>query len=349
VGGNPFHHNTNLNRFLRAWQQPDTVITHEPWWNPPAKTADIVLPATTTMERNDILAADQQRHYVAMYQVIEPVAQSRNDFDIFVELADRLGFKEAYTEDRDEMAWLRHMYDGALLKARERGFCPPEFDEFWSTGYYEFPHEPAEDKLPLAAFIADPLGSPLKTPSGRIEIFSAAIERYAYPDCPPHPSWLEPFEWLGAATTQRYPLHLLTNQPASRLHSQLDAGTLSRASKAGDRERLFLNTQDAERRGIRTGAVVRVFNDRGAFLASAFLSNDLLEGVTQIATGAWYDPEVPGTPSLDKHGNPNVVTTDKGTSRLAQSSAAQSALVEVELCLDPPPVTAFDPPDIVRR
>jgi biotin/methionine sulfoxide reductase len=92
---------------------------------------------------------------------------------------------------------------------------------------------------------------------------------------------------------------------------------------------------------------VRVFNERGAFLAAVRIagSDTLLPGVAQIATGAWYDPETPGEPgSTDKHGNPNVVTLDKGTSRLSQGSAAQTCLVEVERCENPPPVTAFDLP-----
>jgi biotin/methionine sulfoxide reductase len=62
--------------------------------------------------------------------------------------------------------------------------------------------------------------------------------------------------------------------------------------------------------------VVRVFNDRGAFISAIKVSDALRRGVAQIATGAWYDPLTPGKPSLEKHGNPNVVTLDKGTSKL---------------------------------
>jgi biotin/methionine sulfoxide reductase len=107
-----------------------------------------------------------------------------------------------------------------------------------------------------------------------------------------------------------------------------------------------INPEDAARRGIRDGDVVRVFNDRGAILAGAVLREDLRPGVIQISTGAWYDPQEPGVVgSLDKHGNPNVLTLDKGTSRLAQGSSAQSTLVEVERYIgEPPEVTAFKPP-----
>jgi biotin/methionine sulfoxide reductase len=346
AGGNPFHHNTNLNRFVRAWQQPDTVIVHEPWWAPPAKYADIVLPATTTLERNDIQASELSRFYIAMRQVVPPFASSRNDMDIFAELADRLGFGEAYTEGRDEMGWLAHMYDGARNRARELGYSLPGFDEFWQSGSYEFP-APVECASFLGAFRRDPELNRLSTPSGKIEIFSAAIERFDYDDCPPHPRWLEPAEWLGSKTAARFPLHLLSNQPSVRLHSQLDPSRLSIASKISGREPLRMSAADAKDRGLGSGDTVRVFNDRGSFIAAVQVVDHLTPGVIQIATGAWYDPAQPGLPaSLEKHGNPNVVTDDKGTSRLGQSSAAQTVLVEVERISTPPELTAFDRPAI---
>lgn len=107
-----------------------------------------------------------------------------------------------------------------------------------------------------------------------------------------------------------------------------------------------MNPADAAERGVGDGDVVRVFNDRGAILAGAVLTENLRPGVIQISTGAWYDPVEPGViGSLDKHGNPNVLTLDKGTSRLAQGPSAQTTLVEVEkFDGEPPPISAFDSP-----
>ncbi len=344
VGGNPFHHNMNLNRFVRAWRRPELVVVHEPWWNPPAKYADIVLPATTTMERNDILATELQRHYIAMRKVIDPVGGARNDMDVFAELAQRLGFGEAYTEGRDEMAWLRHMYGEARERAHAVGYAPPGFDDFWAAGSYEFPML-QEPKLFLSNFRADPVANRLPTPSGKIEIYSARIAGYGYDDCPPHPRWIEPSEWLGSERTRRFPLHLLSNQPHARLHSQLDAGAVSRNGKFHGREPVVMHPSDAAARAIGEGDVVKVFNDRGAFLATARLSTDLLPGVIQVATGAWFDPDDPGADQpLEKHGNPNVVTLDKGCSRLAQAPMAQTVLVDVSRCAQAPAVTAFELP-----
>jgi biotin/methionine sulfoxide reductase len=135
----------------------------------------------------------------------------------------------------------------------------------------------------------------------------------------------------------------VSNQPRLRLHSQYDNGSASRAAKVAGREAMWLNPADAAARGIAAGDVVRVFNDRGACLAGAVITDSIAPGCVQLPTGAWYDPAEPG--GLDRHGNPNVLTLDKGTSGLAQGPVAHTALVQVERFNgEPPAMRAFDPP-----
>jgi biotin/methionine sulfoxide reductase len=350
AGGNPFHHHQDLNRMLRAWQKPATVVVHEPHWNALARHADVVLPATTPLERNDIAATTLDSFIVAMHQAIPPVGAARHDHDIFKGLADRLGFADAFTEGRGEMEWLRHLYDRSRQDAARQGLELPPFDEFWQEGLIELP-APARATILFEDFRADPAAHPLVTPSGRIEIFSEAIASFGYDDCPPHPAWLEPAEWLGSPAAERHPLHLISNQPRTRLHSQLDHGLTSIQGKVAGREPVVLHPDDAAARGIEAGDVVRVFNDRGACLAGAAISDAVQPGVAVLPTGAWYDPAEPGVPgTLEVHGNPNVLTADKGTSRLGQGPSAHSCLVEIErFAGTPPAVRVFDPPPIVRR
>ena len=349
-GGNPFHHHQDLNRLIEAWRRPETIVVHEPWWTATARRADIVLPATTPLERNDIGASSRDRFLLVMETAIEPVGDARSDHDIFAGLARRLGFADAFTEGRSEMEWLRHLYDVAHQQAARQRIDMPDFDTFWRDGHVEVP-EPAAHHVLLEAFRRDPDAHPLKTPSGRIEICSETIEGFGYDDCPAHPVWMEPGEWLGSETAARYPLHLLSNQPATRLHGQLDDGRVSRASKVNGREPVRMHPDDAAARGIGDGDTVRVHNDRGALLAGAVISRAIRPGVIQLATGGAYDPLEPGTAgSLEKHGNPNVLTLDKGTSRLAQGPTAHSTLVEVERYDgEVPDVTAFTPPDLIER
>jgi biotin/methionine sulfoxide reductase len=350
AGGNPFHHHQDLNRFQRAWARAETVIVHEPWWNAVARRADIVLPATTTLERDDIGSAARDRFILAMKQAIPPQGQARDDYAIFADIADALGERPRFTEQRDVPAWLRAIYGRAKRAAVLKDVTLPEFDEFWATGHVEVP-APDADFVPMAAFVRDPAAHALNTPSGRIEIGSESIAGFGYDDCPGHPVWRAPREYLGAPLAARFPLHLLSVQPETRLHGQLDQGRVAAASKIAGREPIVLHADDAAARGIAEGDIVRVFNDRGACLAGVRLTRECLRGVAMLATGAWLDPLDTGDPdSLCVHGNPNVLTQDVGTSRLAQGPSAQSCLVEVERWEAPlPPVTVHSPPRIAAR
>ena len=344
AGGNPFHHHQDLNRLRQAWQKPETIIVHESWWTPTARHADIVLPATTTLERNDVGGSSRDNFIIAMHCAIEPVGEARSDFDIYLALADRLGYGASFGEQRSEMDWCRLIYERVRTGAARKNVALPAFDDFWREGFAELP-PPDEDFVLFDDFRRAPEIHALKTPSGRIEITSKTIADFGYDDCLPHPAWIEPGEWLGGDGASRWPLHLITHQPADRLHSQMDPGSVSRSHKVAGRERIRLNPEDAKRRGIKSGDIVRVFNARGACLAAAAVDDGIMPHVVVMATGAWFDPApVSGEP--EQHGNPNVLTRDIGTSRLTQGSSALSALVEVERWNGAlTPIRAWTPPE----
>ena len=325
AGGNPFHHHQDLNRLTRAWHKPATVVVHESWWTPTARRADIVLPATTPLERDDIGGSSRDPFIFAMQRAIAPVGRSRDDFDIFRELAARGGHEPAFTEGRDTDAWLRELWRRLRAGAGEGGVTLPAYEEFIARGWIELP-PPARDYVLFEAFRADPLAHPLRTPSGRIELVSRAIGGFAYADCPAHPAWLPPAEWLGAVAAKQFPLHLVTIQPPDRLHSQMDPGPISQAGKVAGRERISISPQDAAPRGLTSGDLVRVFNERGACLAGVALDAGLMPGVVVMATGAWFDP---APDDLERGGNPNVLSLDIGTSPLTQGPSALSVLVQV--------------------
>jgi biotin/methionine sulfoxide reductase len=333
AGGNPFHHHQDLNRLRQAFQRPETIIVNEPWWTATAKHADIVLPATTTLEREDIGSSSRDRFVIAMHRAIDPVGEARDDYDIFAGLSRRFGVEAAFTEGRSKADWLRFLYEKTRSAVLERNLPMPDFDTFWAKGWAEIP-EPQDDFVLFADFRADPDKHRLNTPSGRIELYSETIAGFAYDDCPGHPAWLEPAEWLGSKAAERYPLHLISNQPRSRLHSQLEMAPASLADKVGGREALWIHPEDAKRRAIVAGQAVRVFNDRGACLAGAVVTEKVRPGVVQLAAGAWFEP-VEGDDQLENRGNPNVLTYDRGTSRLGQGCAALTALVDVEPVAEP--------------
>ena len=345
AGGNPFHHHQDINRLRRAFAGVDTLVVHEIAWTATARHADIVLPCTMTLEREDIGSAPTDPLMVAMQKVAEPFGEARDDYTIFTGLAERMNCAEAFTEGRTANQWLRHLYSMTQDGLAARGHDAPDFDTFWARGELMLPQLP-HDGGTIRAFRNDPVGQPLPTPSGRIEISSPTIASFNYQDCPGHPAWLPPVDVVDDIN----PLHLVANQPASRLHSQFDFGGHSAAEKRRGREVARMHPVDAQARGIADGDIIRLFNARGACLAAVIVTEDIRAGVVQLPTGAWYDPQDPEDDfALCVHGNPNVLTRDVGTSSLAQGCCGQLTTIQVERFNgNLPPIQAFEPPVAVK-
>jgi len=346
AGGNPFHHHQDLKRLSAAFQQLETFVVHDAVWTATARHADFVLPATMTLERNDIGGSPTEPLIIAMRAVAPPHAQARNDFDIFSDLAQRMGVQEPFTENRSERQWLEDIYEKARSRLESLGAEAPDFDTFWERGYVRTPEAPDTGGA-VGAFRRDPAGHPLPTPSGKIQISSSAVQGFRYADCPGHPTWLPP----TFGPSERYPLWLIANQPTDKLHSQMDFGTYSQSKKRKGRAVCTMHPQAAAARGIKEDDCVRLFNDIGACLAIVRFSADMLPDIVQLPTGAWYNPTVDDQGRhLCAHGNPNVLTPDVGTSSLAQGCAGQLAAVQVERYTGSlPPITCFDPPRCVDR
>ena len=177
---------------------------------------------------------------------------------------------------------------------------------------------------PFQEFRENPDKKPLKTPSGKVEIFSETIDSFGYDDCLGHPSWLAPDEWLGAAADPSL-LHLVSPQPGDKLHSQMESA-LADVPDARPMP-VTIHPADAASRGIRDKELVQLFNGRGKCIARADISDTIRPGVVALQTGAWYQLNGDDT---DVHGNPNVLTRDQGTSKLGQGTSAHTALVAIK-------------------
>ena len=351
-GGNPFHHHQDINRLRQAFSRPDTIIVNEPFWTATARHADIVFPSTIPLEREDYACGTADLYACPMHQALEPHADSRDDYEIFTGLSDRLGFKAAFTENRCAREWVEVLWQKSIDRAAALGIHLPEFKEFWQSDIFRINREEVTPlEFSFEKFRRDPDGEALDTPSGKIEIFSVPIDSFQLKNCSGHPQWFDKTEFLGSERSKRFPLALNSNQPVTRLHSQYDFGRTSRNAKVSDRECARINPVDAGTRHIKNGDTIRIFNDRGATLASAVITDAVRQGVIVLPTGAWYDPLDPTDPqSMDTHGNPNVLTRDVGSSALAQGTSAHSTLVEVERFRGTlPPVKAFMQPPTIDR
>jgi biotin/methionine sulfoxide reductase len=348
AGGNPFHHHQDLHRLETAWTKPETVIVNELFWTATARRADIVFPVTSPLERVDLMMNRRDPELIFMEKLMEPFGASRDDHDVFCGLAERLGTLAAFTGGLSNEEWLRELWRQASLVAERNGFGLPDFDEFRQMGRFACPR-PSQTRILFGDFVADPAARPLRTKSGKIEITCATIGSFNLDDCPGHPTWIEPAEWLGAANAADM-LHLVSGQPLTRLHSQLDNGTESRATKIGGREPVYLHPQTARARGIEPGDVVLLENSRGKVLAGAALTEDVRPDVAWMATGAWFDPQVVDGMAIDAHGNPNGLTLDKGCSGLSQGNIAHTTLVRIRRWNGATPeIAAHRAPPIERR
>ncbi|MGR5249587.1 trimethylamine-N-oxide reductase TorA [Vibrio aestuarianus] len=345
-GNNPWHHHQDRNRMKKAFRKLQTVVTVDFAWTATCRFSDIVLPACTQFERNDIdvYGSYSGKGLIAMHRLVDPLFQSRTDFEIFTELTRRFGRHEEFTRGMDEMEWVRSLYEDCK-KANAGKFELPEFDAFWEQSVLDF----GEGKpwVRHADFRKDPEINALGTPSGFIEITSRKIGRYGYEHCQDHPMWFEKTERShGGPGSEKHPYWLQSCHPDKRLHSQMCESEEYRATYAVQgREPVYINPIDAKEKGIKDGDLVRVYNDRGQLLAGAVLSDSYPRGIIRIEEGAWYGPLSEKDGAICTYGDPNTLTLDVGSSELAQATSANTCIVDFEKFTGKvPPVTSFGGP-----
>lgn len=341
AGGNPFHHHQDLRRLHTAFQRPETIIVNELNWTATARHADIVLPVAAAQERTDFGGGKSDNALVPMPASSAPVGEARVEFDIFADLAGRMGDAETFTEGLSTDMWLKRIWSETQQAADAAGESLPDWEGFIQGDIVEL-HDPSPDQVFMSEFRKDPEANPLQTPSGRIELYSQRIASFGLDDCPGHATWFAPRDVVAGL----HPLYLLSGQPATRLHSQLDNGDFSRSYKVQGREPILIHPEDAAERGIAEGDVVELFNERGRCLAGARITDDIRKGCVFLWTGAWYDPDFSAPQERDRHGNPNALTHDLRTSSLTQSPASHSAMVEIQRFDETvPPITVHEPPE----
>lgn len=332
ASGNPFAHQPSTNQLLEAWKIPETVVVTDTCWTATARHADIVLPAATQFEHNDItnIGTYSNDGIVAMQQAIEPQYESKPDYWIFSKLAKRMGCGDQFTEGRSEMDWIKFIYEQSRKFGAQMGVKLPSFENFWKKGYFLYDVRPQErDYVAFANFRKDPKRNSLGTESGLIQIYSPKIASYGYKSCLGHPSYLEPTEGLNTPN-KKYPLAYMACKSRYRMHSQLDGTSSHDFASILKREPIWINPENAKSLGIEDGDIVLVKNDRGALLAGAYVTDRIRKDTVVVHHGAWYEPvKMTDGTLLDIHGNSNTLTMDIPTSDLACGNVASSGLVSV--------------------
>ncbi len=282
----------------------DTVMTDS------ARYADILLPEALPCERLSLCApgdAEFAEGATLGGPAQEPPGECRCSYDVNAEIARRMGVGEAFTCGRTQDEWTREVYE------RGRALNPgmPGWDEMRSRGVWRSGLRP---NVGMADFVADPEGHPLRTPSGRIEVYSQRLAELAGTlelDDPadrvwPIPAFEPGYEGYGSVT-EEFPLYLSGFHDMARAHSSFGA---VEALRAAFPHRLWINPLDAGPRGISDGDLVGVRSPAGEIRVRAWVTGRVVPGCLALPQGAWHDADMgPGGDRVDHGGCINTLTT----------------------------------------
>ncbi len=358
---------SETNDWIRMYKSPklECVVSQSVWWDPETKYADVILPACTSFEREDISEASNPGGYsnhgftggnyrIVLYQhkCIEPVGESRSDYDIFADLAERLGRGEDYTEGKSVEDWIRRFYDiSDMTKVMA-------FEEFKERGYYIVPVP--EDKKSTPAFrwfyedracdTPDTL-NPLKgtdkahlldTPTGKLEFEAESLKANTPYDNERAPVARYQHSWEGHKSPlfKKYSLHLISPHPRYGYHTHYDAHSdwLSeipehRVLKEDGNYYLTvrIHPETAKAKGIKDGDIVDMYNDRGDVLGVAKLTERVKPAtIHAYCSSGRYFPIIPGEPSADKGGCVNILTSKRTQSKYVPGFAPNSTLIDIK-------------------
>ena len=307
VASNYVVQGSDVNKNIRAFKALDFAVCHDIFLTHTARYCDVVFPATTYLERNDIVVPNTGNYLLFSNKAVEPQGEARNDYDIFCGLADRLGFGQEFSEGRDQEAWLQHFLEESDV---------PDPEAFRREGIY---FAPDQMRAGLSDFIADPAANPLDTPSGKVEISSQAYAREtgfsAFPLYRPI---------IGE---DGYPLTLITPKSKYRIHSQ---GSNVEWIRAREQQTLWMHPLDAAERGISDAEKVLVYNPRGKMRIDVLVTDEIMPGVVCLYEGIWPEFDEEG---VDTAGSANVLSSTQGTLP-SKGSTTHTIFVQVEAVVD---------------
>jgi trimethylamine-N-oxide reductase (cytochrome c) len=332
---------SNQNAVAYRHESIETFIVQHPWMENDCLFADLLLPVNTKFEENDIGTDTIGFQYDTIFlekKCIEPVGESKTDYEIVVEIADRLGVKEQYTQGKSEADLIKEGW-------KKSGVADLiSWEEFDEKQYFPSPTDPDWEKWPagLYEFYKDPVKYPIQTPTGKLEIEATGLAKH-FPDDkerPPIPKWIEKCDWhderLGGERSKKYTLLCMSNHPKWRIHAQLDdcnwfheIPTCKIIGPDGYHyEPLWIHPGDAKARGIKQDDIVIGYNERGRVLFGARVTERIMPGVVYVDHGARYDPIVVG--ELDRGGAINTICPHMTTSKNCAGMVTNGFLVEVE-------------------
>nr|WP_122094761.1 dimethylsulfoxide reductase subunit A [Rahnella sp. Larv3_ips] len=330
AGNSLINQHSEINRthdILQDDKQCEMIVVIDNHMTASARYADIILPDCTASEQMDFCldaSSGNMAYVIFADQVIKPRFECKNIYEMTSELAKRMGVEQKFTEGRTQEEWMRHLYQQSVQAIP----ALPDFDTFRQQGIFK-QRDPEQHHVAYKSFREDPLANPLETPSGKIEIYSAALADIAAKwqlekedIIDPLPVYAAGFENYDDPLASRYPLQLTGFHFKGRVHSTY--GNVD-VLKAACRQEMWINPMDAAQRGITNGDMIRIFNDRGEVQIAAKVTPRMMPGVVALGEGAWYTPD---SKRIDRAGSINVLTSQR-PSPLAKGNPSHTNLVQV--------------------
>lgn len=357
---------TDTSKWPRMYQSEklEFVVNQDCWWSAETGFADIILPACTQLERDDIgewgepggqtkggSSGCNFRVVVRLKKCIEPLWESKSDYQIFSLLARKLGLEQDYTEGNSEIEWARKIFEISDLPKYV------SWEEFDRKGYHIINVPENYRSTPALRWYAegracdtpDPsnpkrlsdASHELGTHSGKIEFVSQSLSAFAPEDDerPPMPRYLASWEGHRSALTGKYPLQLISPHPRFSFHTHYDKHASWLDEISGHRVQkngycwwpARIHPVDAAARGIGDGDIIKLFNDRATVLCVAVVTERIRQGVVHsYASSARYDPLEPGNPnSIERGGCVAMLTSARMLSKNVAGMAANSCLIEI--------------------
>lgn len=320
-GANYLNQGADARKAARALGGLEFSVCHELFLTPTAALCDVVLPAASPLEKEDIGIPWAGNYLLYKPKALEPDGPL-DDYGIFSQLAARLGTGDTFTERRTASGWI----EGFIAVSE---IADPA--AFKSTGVYIAPDE---RRPGLGAFAAAPEARPLPTPSGKVEIRSAAYERdtgfSALPVWEPGAGRAKPAaagpEDAAVAPSPGIPFMLVTPKTIRRTHSQNGGGVAWSGNRA-DLGELSVHPADGAFARLKDGGRALVSNELGSIIAAVRFDDGLMRGVACLHEGAWLDPAIAlsgksagaattaadPSPPPDPNGSANLLSSTDGS------------------------------------
>jgi len=372
-GSSNFSTMPNSNRYADMYRSSnlDFVVNQSIWNEQDCRFADVILPACTNFERYDISEwanangfiphnHTQLNHRVITLQhkCIEPLGESRSDYNIFLSIAKRLGLGLYFSEGMSELDWVKRMFDGSDLPKKV------SFRKLLRKGYYVVPNPPEKARTSVAyrwfyegrkkdVPESHPLPSEyrgeylkdLQTPSGLFEFECQTLKRFDAEDeeRPPILKYKVSHESVQTDRANDYPLQLLTPHPRFSFHTHGDGkdGFLNdleehRVLVDGNYYlTLRINTEDAAARNIQRDDLVQVHNERGTVICAARPTGRLRPGIVHAyESSARFEPTGEPGKSADIGGSLNILTPKRSQIKQGHSMGTSNCLVQVQRVVD---------------